>query len=180
LPNEGAFAASGTCIATFGKQDVWFATGGPAARVFHSTDRGRSWTVSATPIISGAASQGIFSIVFLDKEHGVAVGGDYMHPENADKTAAWTEDGGKSWNLSGAFPSGYRSAVAILSPASSGSFMKVVAVGSSGWDLSRDAGKTWIGKGSVEWNAVSVAGASAWAVGPHGRIGYEQVGRLRP
>src|SRR5437016_4615744 len=43
LPNEGAFAASGTCVATFGKNDVWFATGGPAARVFHSTDRGQTW-----------------------------------------------------------------------------------------------------------------------------------------
>ncbi len=41
LPNEGAFAASGTCIATFGKNDVWFGTGGPAARVFHSSDRGK-------------------------------------------------------------------------------------------------------------------------------------------
>ena len=28
LPSEGAFAASGTCIATFGKNDVWFGTGG--------------------------------------------------------------------------------------------------------------------------------------------------------
>jgi photosystem II stability/assembly factor-like uncharacterized protein len=180
LPNEGAFAASGTCIATFGKQDVWFATGGPAARVFHSADRGRNWTVSAAPIMNGAASQGIFSIAFWDKKRGVAVGGDYMHPENADKTAAWTEDGGKSWNLSGAFPSGYRSAAAILPPASPRSAMKVVAVGSNGWDLSRDAGKTWVGKGSGEWNAVSVAGTSAWAVGPHGRIGYAQVGGYRP
>src|ERR1043165_6004247 len=40
LPAEGAFAASGTCIATFGKNDVWFGIGGPAQRVFHSADRG--------------------------------------------------------------------------------------------------------------------------------------------
>ena len=37
LPGEGAFAASGTCLVAFGKDDVWFATGGAkAARVFHS------------------------------------------------------------------------------------------------------------------------------------------------
>ncbi|HMC31883.1 MAG TPA: hypothetical protein VKL99_13690, partial [Candidatus Angelobacter sp.] len=48
LPNEGAFAASGTCITTYGKKDVWFGTGGPAARVFHSRDRGMNWTVTET------------------------------------------------------------------------------------------------------------------------------------
>ncbi len=68
LPNEGAFAASGTCIATFGKNDVWFATGGPAARVFHSADRGVNWTVAETPIIHGAATQGIFSLSFLERK----------------------------------------------------------------------------------------------------------------
>ena len=37
LPNEGSFAASNTCLTLFGRNDAWFATGGPgAARVFHS------------------------------------------------------------------------------------------------------------------------------------------------
>src|SRR5580693_6676494 len=35
LPNEGAFAASGTCLVTHGENDVWFCTGGAkSARVF--------------------------------------------------------------------------------------------------------------------------------------------------
>ncbi|MCW3052497.1 MAG: oxidoreductase, partial [Chthonomonadales bacterium] len=38
LLDEGGFAASGTCIAVGGRDDVWFATGGAAARVFHSAD----------------------------------------------------------------------------------------------------------------------------------------------
>jgi photosystem II stability/assembly factor-like uncharacterized protein len=42
LPNEGAFAASGTCLIVLGQQEAWFATGGPGgARVFHSQDGGR-------------------------------------------------------------------------------------------------------------------------------------------
>ena len=81
LPSEGAFAASGTCIATFGKNDVWFGTGGPAARVFHSADRGKNWTVAETPIIHGAASQGVFSLAFWTAKDGVAVGGDYKEPQ---------------------------------------------------------------------------------------------------
>ena len=32
LPNEGAFAASGTCLVTHGKNDVWFCTGGARRR----------------------------------------------------------------------------------------------------------------------------------------------------
>src|SRR5690348_16594380 len=37
LANEGAFAASGTCLIVRGKREAWFATGGAkAARVFHS------------------------------------------------------------------------------------------------------------------------------------------------
>ena len=41
LSGERAFAASGTCLATFGERDVWFATGGAkSACIFRSTDRG--------------------------------------------------------------------------------------------------------------------------------------------
>src|SRR5258708_6918482 len=49
LPSEGAFAASGTCIATFGRSDVWFGTGGPAAPRFPPPHPPRPWTVPATP-----------------------------------------------------------------------------------------------------------------------------------
>src|SRR5208282_670365 len=71
LPNEGAFAASGTCLVTHGRNDVWFATGGAkTARVFYSNNRGQSWTASETPIVAGTASAGIFSIAFRDRDHG--------------------------------------------------------------------------------------------------------------
>src|SRR5215831_7908054 len=46
LPDEAAFAASGSSIAVAGRDDVWIATGGSAARVFHSTDRGLTWSVA--------------------------------------------------------------------------------------------------------------------------------------
>jgi photosystem II stability/assembly factor-like uncharacterized protein len=53
LPGEFAFAASGQCITTAHGHTAWFATGGAAqARVFRSTDRGQTWTVSSTPIRS--------------------------------------------------------------------------------------------------------------------------------
>ena len=46
IEGEAAFAASGTCVTVQGRENAWFATGGAAARVFRSTDRGNTWEVS--------------------------------------------------------------------------------------------------------------------------------------
>jgi len=164
LPNEGAFAASGTCIATHGKNDVWFGTGGPAARVFHSSDRGLNWTVAETPIVHGAASQGIFSIAFWNSKDGVAVGGDYKAPEKREGIAAFTHDGGKTWKLARKQPSGYRSGVDMLLQ-SGGSFF---AVGTNGMDRGRES---WYPLAQGNFNAISLAPLDVgWAVGPEGMI----------
>src|SRR5579884_3639230 len=76
--------ASGTCIATYaGKQGMkensqaWFVTEN-AARVFHTADSGKTWTVSETPLVTGL-NQGIFSIAVVDAKRLVIVGGDYDH-----------------------------------------------------------------------------------------------------
>jgi len=179
LPSEGAFAASGTCIATFGKKDVWFVTGGPAARVFHSSDRGHTWTVAETPILHGQASQGIFSVLFWTRKDGIIVGGDYQAPENAEKTAAVTHDGGKNWSLSKTPPRGYRSGSALarfIGLIHRKMHTYLIAVGTNGRDYSDDAGSNWHSstKDSSEkenaYNAVSCVSISCWAVGPQGRI----------
>jgi photosystem II stability/assembly factor-like uncharacterized protein len=80
--------------------NIWFATGGKVARVFHSPDRGQTWQVSNTPIIHGPDSAGIFSIAFRDAQHGVIAGGDYKHPNADGPNLAFTEDSGKTWTLS--------------------------------------------------------------------------------
>jgi photosystem II stability/assembly factor-like uncharacterized protein len=164
LPSEGAFAASGTCIATFGKNEVWFGTGGPAARVFHSADRGQTWTVAETPIIHGAASQGIFSLAFWTAKDGMAVGGDYKEPTKNEGIAAITHDGGKTWKLTPKQPKGYRSAVAL------GTAQSLIAVGTSGVDVSPDSGNSWNPMIAEDLNAISLAGSSGWAVGPASNI----------
>src|SRR4029077_15360981 len=91
---EGAFAASNSCLIVRGKRDAWFATGGPGgARVFHSADGGKNWTVATTPIRNDGAGAGIFSIAFSDAMHGVAVGGDYSKPNENAHNVAITSDG---------------------------------------------------------------------------------------
>ena len=49
IEGEAAFAASGTCVTVNGKSDVFIVTGGKAARVFRSNDRGLSWSSPIRP-----------------------------------------------------------------------------------------------------------------------------------
>ncbi|HET9307914.1 MAG TPA: glycosyl hydrolase [Candidatus Sulfotelmatobacter sp.] len=115
--SEGAFAASNTCLAIVPSagaldQNLWFATGGAVARVFHSPDRGKTWQVFDTPILHGPDSAGIFSIAFRDPLHGVIAGGNYKRPKDDGPELAFTDDGGKTWTLAPIKPQAYFSAVA--------------------------------------------------------------------
>ena len=174
IEGEAAFAASGTCIAVDGKQTAWFGTGGRAARVFRSTDRGRTWKVSATPITSGMDSTGIFSIAFRDAKHGVVVGGDYKKPDEPNANVARTTDGGVTWNLMASRPGGFRSGVAFV-PGTT----KLVAVGRASCDFSTDDGVSWNPFSKEGYHSLSFAPSRAgWVVGADGRIGKIEDPRL--
>ncbi len=99
-------------LVRFTDSNIWFATGGKVARVFHSPDGGRTWQVSDTPILHGPESAGIFSVAFRDAMHGVIAGGDYKRPDEDGPNLAFTNDGGKTWTLSKISPQSYYSAVA--------------------------------------------------------------------
>lgn len=123
LDKEGAFAASGSCLAVQGKLNAWFGTGNASeytvnnselkypARIFYTQDKGETWKVVDTPIMQSQAS-GIFSVDFLDEKIGVSVGGNYQKVEGSGNIA-FTEDGGLSWRLSKLSPQPYWSAVAF-------------------------------------------------------------------
>lgn len=136
MQGEGAFAASNSCIAILPSSmeeprssaaspaqkpgasgpvgldpNIWFATGGKVARVFHSPDRGKTWEVFNTPLLHGRDSAGIFSIAFRNPQHGVIAGGDYKHPRDDGPNLAFTNDGGKTWKLSDLTPQAYFSAI---------------------------------------------------------------------
>jgi photosystem II stability/assembly factor-like uncharacterized protein len=171
LPGEAAFAASGTCLTVQGGSNAWIGTGGGAtARVFRSTDRGRTWSVADTPVHAGNAASGVFSVAFADATHGVVVGGDYTKPKQPLDNVALTTDGGRTWRLAhGPLPPGYLSGVAFV-PGTSG--RSLVAVGLAGTARSDDAGESWMMVDSVAYNSVAFATRDdGWAVGPRGRIG---------
>jgi photosystem II stability/assembly factor-like uncharacterized protein len=166
LSGEGAFAASGTCLITQGKNEAWFGTGSAKfARVFHSSDRGKTWTVSETPITAAVESAGIFSLAFRDSKNGIVVGGDYRKPNGTGSTVALTDDGGKTWKL-------VKDAVTFRSAVGYGS-NRIIVAGTSGADVSVDQGRTWKSLDLENYNSVSFAkSGEGWLAGPKGRIAY--------
>ncbi|HEX5476091.1 MAG TPA: hypothetical protein VFX12_15645 [Vicinamibacterales bacterium] len=165
LPNEGAFAASGTNVSVRPPNDVWIGTGAAStARVLHSRDGGRTWTIAATPLAAGE-SAGIFSIAFRDATHGIVVGGDYRQETAALKNAAVTSDGGATWRLVPGL-SGFRSVVAYAGGTTA------LAAGPSGVDRSDDDGGTWRHVSDDGFDTLSIAPGTStgFASGDGGRI----------
>jgi hypothetical protein len=128
-------------------------------------------------------SSGIFSLCFSEDHDthlvGVAVGGDYLKPDEITNTAASTQDL-SSWLPAQTPPHGYRSAVAYDAQ------QKLwITVGPNGTDISTDDGKKWqplIPSGydppdaDKNWNALSLP----FVVGSHGRIGRLRTIDLQP
>jgi photosystem II stability/assembly factor-like uncharacterized protein len=166
LPGEGAFAASGTNVALDSRHAVWIGT--TAGRVLRSSDDGRSWAISTTPIRTDG-SAGIFSIAFRDARHGVVVGGDYNKENEAIDNAAFTSDGGVTWTLAKERGlSGFRSVVTWVP----GMSHSLIAVGPSGADWSSDEGRSWMPVAGDGFDTMSFAGRThtGWASGSSGRI----------
>jgi photosystem II stability/assembly factor-like uncharacterized protein len=167
LPNEGAFAASGTNVAVLAPNHVWIGTGAATrARVLRSTDGGATWTVADTPV-AASASAGIFSIAFRDARHGIIVGGDFRKEAEAVNNAAVTSDGGLTWTAVTGL-GGHRSVVAHVP----GAKPTWIAIGPTGSDISIDDGRTWKAIEGPGYHAFAIArrGTVGWAVGEGGRI----------
>jgi len=166
--NEGAFAASGTNIAVYGRTYAWIGLGAAArARVIRTSDGGRSWKVFETPIKSGQSS-GIFSICFRDASHGVIVGGDYQKEKEATDNLAVTSDGGQTWKLVNGL-TGFRSVVAYVPGTRT-----LLAIGPAGGDYSVDDGFTWKPITGPGFDTFSFARGEkvGWAAGARGAIGW--------
>lgn len=175
---EAGFAASGTNMCVVGENSCFIGLGGSpenqplsSSRLLMSTDRGQTWNFGGTVPIARNPSSGIFSLHFLDEQNGVAVGGDYLKPEDTSSNYAITRDGGKTWTTPSPRvpPSGFRSCVAAWK---NGREVKLVAVGTNGTDVSTDLGSKWIRVSNQGFHAVgfSPTGRSGWAVGKEGSI----------
>lgn len=190
---ESAFAASNSCLLAPDKSSsglqIGFATGGEKGSriVFEMLTGGgdvyiSNWYSVPVPVANGAQSTGIFSLALADQRRFVAVGGDYLKPDLAVATAAYSLDGAVRWNSAQTLPHGYRSAVAYDADAKTW-----ITVGPNGTDISTDDGKNWRAlhpdpasheapDADRNWNALSLP----FVVGPHGRIGKLNPHALTP
>lgn len=175
LHGEAIFAASNSAFDADVINGFYFGTGGDSGAWFiyetENKNGTEAWHRVRVPVGGSSVSSGIFSIQFRsdetddpdrpDRDHGIAVGGDYTKPNDSVGTAAWTADGGKHWTAATKPPHGFRSAVAWDSTSKAW-----IAAGTNGSDISYDDGKTWISLDNGNWNALSLP----WVVGPHGRV----------
>ena len=167
LPNEGAFAGSGTNVAVLPGGHAWIGTGASTqCRVLRTTDYGATWTIAETPV-AASPSAGIFSVAFRNARHGMVVGGDYRKEAEALNNAAYTTDGGITWTAVKGL-GGFRSVVAHL-PGSKASW---IAVGPQGADISSDDGRTWMPIEGAGYHAFAFArtGKAGWGAGEAGRM----------
>jgi photosystem II stability/assembly factor-like uncharacterized protein len=167
LAQEGAFAASGSCLVTQGANTVWFVTGGFAARVFRSGNRGQTWSAADLPLVKDNASSGAFSLVFDGQGRAVIGGGDYQHADRTP-TLTYSGDGGITWQGLPFGRQSYFSAVAI-DPSNP---RHLLAVGSAHAAYADDLGSgTWKAWWDLNLNAAAYVGpGEAIAVGPQGKI----------
>ncbi|MCH2183504.1 MAG: YCF48-related protein [Mariniblastus sp.] len=174
---EAGFAASGTNMRVVG-DSVFIALGGgeenqsePTSRVVFSPDRGHSWQAASVPMPRNPSS-GIFSMVFIDPQTAVVIGGDYLNQTVRNGTTARSEDGGQTWSVpTGEPPRGYRSGIAAGRQKDR---TCLVAVGPLGTDLSWDRGQTWQAASDQGFHAVQFTpdGKRAWASGADGAVGH--------
>jgi photosystem II stability/assembly factor-like uncharacterized protein len=169
IDGEYGFAASGTNMIVQGNSHVWIGTGGKAARVFRSADRGETWTVVNTEMMQGKASTGIFSLAFRDENVGIAVGGDYSKADSVTVNALVSVNSGNNWQAYKEHqPSGYRSCVRYA-----GQSLSALAVGRAGASYTNSDGKNWheldLKNG---YYALSLApdGKTGFASGSQGRV----------
>ncbi len=169
---EANFSASGDCLTISGR-DAWFGSGGERSRVFHSTDRGRTWRATDSRIPGGAAA-GVFALAFRGPHQGIAVGGDFEAPADGVDAVSTSRDG-RTWRGAGD-PEHLGEDVAWLPGTRSG----VLVVGESGdvggVSASLDGGRHWVRLSDTGFHTLDcTADGSCWAAGGAGRVARASV-----
>ena len=167
---EYNFSASGDCLTIAGRT-AWFGSGGEAARVYRSTDRGLTWRATDSTLTAGETA-GVFALAFRTPRHGVVVGGDFDPEATAPDGTAYSRHGWR-WR-SGGDLAHLGEDVAWLSR------RWLVVTGESGTEtgtsISRDGGRTWRQVATTGFHTLDCTrDGSCWAAGGGGRVGVLRV-----
>ncbi len=162
---QGGFAASGTCMISYGKGKAIIGLGGPEASVFISEDYGQNWRKSTSPLDFGTSSKGNFSFSHFNNQLYV-VGGDYYGDSLTKNSIAKSEDFGLNWELikDTAVAGKYRSSIVQVDA------NKIITVSRTGASYSLDAGENWFSLKANYYSLSKGKDNSVWASGPNGQV----------
>lgn len=157
---EACFAASGTNISKYDRDEAVFVTGGMTSRFFKRDQKIK------LPISQGKSTAGANS-VDVNKKTVIVVGGDFNDPKNSDGNCAVSNDGGNTWSKPKASPHGYKSCVTFIHKKT------WIACGLTGVDISNDDGQTWKQISDQSFHVVqkSKKGKTVYLAGANGKIG---------
>jgi hypothetical protein len=133
---EAGFAASGTNVKISGENIFMFVSGGDSSRFFLSNDAGETWRAKSMGFNS-CSTCGAYSFTTLKRGMIIAVGGDYLKPEQSNGTCRISKNGGETWKSPKKNPNGYRSNISEIDGT-------LYCCGTNGIDYSKNKGKTWL------------------------------------
>jgi photosystem II stability/assembly factor-like uncharacterized protein len=168
LEGEGAYAASGRCVARGSATRAYVATGGPGSRLFVSDDAARTFRALETPFARGP-SAGTSALAFTDAMRGAGVAGDMtaLRTDTLRAAVAVTTDGGTTWTLRPRPPRpGALAGVAwVPGPAAHPFAETLVVTGFGGAFASVDGGRSWVVLTDEATTGVDATGRTAWLGG---------------
>jgi photosystem II stability/assembly factor-like uncharacterized protein len=156
---EAFFASSGTNIVYTKDGGFFLVSGGTASRLL-TPDRS-----APLDIVQGKESTGANSIAIM-KKNLIVVGGDFLSNKDSTKNCVLSNDEGNTWYHPTIPPHGYRSCVEFISG------KKLIVCGTSGVDVSEDAGMNWKLISSDGFHVVQKAkkGKAVFLAGGNGKI----------
>ena len=164
---QGGFAASGTCLKTFGEGNVIIGLGNKEATTLISNDYGKSWKNSSTPLDFGAPSKGNYSFDFISDKEGYCVGGDFYGDSVSTQSIAKTIDGGLTWSIvnDSTINGKYRSCIKYIDE------KRLVASSRTGCNYSDNGGETWHNLEGQYYSLSVTKDGAVWASGSKGNLG---------
>lgn len=156
---EACFAASGTNICRFDRDEAVFVSGGITSHFYKRDQRIK------LPLIQGKSTTGANSVA-VHKKTVIVVGGDFNDPANVEGNAVISFDEGDTWRQPTTSPQGYRSCVSFIHKKT------WITCGLTGVDVSTDNGQNWKLISNYAFHVVKKAkkGKAVFLAGPNGRI----------
>jgi photosystem II stability/assembly factor-like uncharacterized protein len=150
LPDEAAFAASGTCFRVY-KKDLFIVSGGKASRMITAINGKPEYNYTDLPLTHSKPSQGAFSLA-VGKTKIIVVGGDYEKDKRTDSVATILTTDPPLFSTPIRGPLGFQSCVEYIKDDI------FLSTGTSGTNITMDGGRTWKQIDNTSFNVCRKAG----------------------